>query len=326
MRAFSIILTFFISLFLISANAQEQTESEPLDTLSSNLNIDSLIVDSIRRAFILNHRPLTDAELNPSFLIRSRSVYGEYAPAVFKNQTWYSLAASSLKFYISKKDRADSEWVFYSFLVLLFFPGIVNKYNPAYIRNVFRVYFNDGFIYRQAKDQMGQSPYAAFMFNVLFLLSGCLYLFFGKVYYYNVDVDQWRFMLFLLLALLTVYSLKFIFLSFFSWLFAGKEVFDHYMFVVFLNNKILGVFLLFVSTLMAFSSEAVVNELFGFSLYVVLLFFAVRAVRGYRIFSKQFRIGWPGFLLGFFALEILPTLVALQFFSKSLSLIFSSGF
>lgn len=327
MRALSIILTFFFSLLLISANAQEQIKSEPLDTLSSNINIDSLIVDSIRRAFILNHHPMTDAELNPSFLIRSRSVYGEYTPAVFKNQTWYRVADTSLKFYISKKDRAHSEWVFYSFLVLLFFPGIVNKYNPAYIRNVFRVYFNDGFIYRQAKDQMAQSPYAAFMFNVLFLLSGCLYLFFGKSYYYNnVQVDQWKFMLFLVVSLLIVYGLKFVFLNFFSWLFATKEVFDHYMFVVFLNNKILGVFLLFVSTLMAFSSEAFVSELFSFSLYVVLLFFAVRAFRGYRIFSKQIRIGLPGFLLGFFALEVLPTLVALQFFTKSLNLLFSSGF
>ncbi len=324
MQVRSLVISFLFSFIFTSSEAQQQ---EVVDTLSPDLNIDSLIVDSIRRAFILNHRPMDQQELNPFFLKREASVYGDYALGIFKNNDWYTVSATSLKFYISKKNRAKTEWIFYSFLVILFFPGIVNTYNSAYIRNVFRVYFNDGFIYRQAKDQMSQSPYAAFMFNVLFLLSACLYLFFGKSYYFPVvEVDQWKLMLFLVSALLLVYGLKFLMLNFFSWLFRAREVFEHYMFVVFLNNKILGVFLLFVSTLMAFSPEAVVIQLFSVSIYFVLVFFAVRTVRAYRIFSKHLRIGIFSFLISFFALELVPSLLAFHFFAKSLGLLFGPGF
>ncbi len=118
------------------------------------MNIDSLIQDSLNKLFILNHRPLTAAEKSLVIFKKEPNVYGKYVKYYLENVQWYSLAIPQGPLYATKKLRSNLEWIFYSFLFLFLFTAILGKYSNGLLSKLWKIYINDGFIYRQSKDQM----------------------------------------------------------------------------------------------------------------------------------------------------------------------------
>ena len=313
-------LAFILFLLGMSpASAQEANFAVP-EIVSDN--IDSLIADSIRKAFILNHRPIDAAEFNSIDLGQEKGFYGSYVSKYIAKVEFYKANAIASKQFISKRYPPNLDWIFYSFAFLFLFLSLVNTFFGNYLQKVFRVFANEGFVYRQAKDQMTQAPLAAFLMNILFVLSGTIFVFFG----FGADrlftgIERWQSMGLILFYLIVVYAFKYVFLEFMGWLFNLKEPFENYIFIVFLNNKVSGILMLFASLFMAFSEPESSQLIFRSSLYLLIVVTLIRFIRGFQVFSKQARLGFFNFSLAVISLEILPSAVMLKFISSSIELL-----
>jgi len=309
---------FFLFLLGMSpASAQELDFAVP-EIVSDN--IDSLIADSIRKAFILNHRPIDSAELNGIELGQAKGFYGSYVSKYMSKVEFYKTNAIVSRQFISKRYPPNLDWIFYSFALLFLFLSLVNTYFGNYLHKVFRVFVNEGFVYRQAKDQMTQAPLAAFLMNILFVLSGTIFVFFGlgadRLF---TGIERWQSMGLILGLLVVVYVSKYVFLQIMGWVFNLRESFEGYIFIVFLNNKISGILMLLASSMMAFAEPGSSLFIFKLSLFLLGIIFLIRYIRGFQVFSKQARLGIFNFLLAVISLEILPSAVLLKFVSRSFS-------
>lgn len=312
----------FIALFMMfvgvtTAQSQEVSLNYPPD----EINIDSLIQDSLNKLFVLNHRPLTTAERSLVVFKKETSVYGDYVKYYLENTKWYSLSIPRGALYASKKTRPNLEWIFYSFLFLFLMTAILGKYSNGLLRKLWKIYINDGFIYRQSKDQMSQQPIVSISLNVLFIFSCGLFVFFGMDWDHQFTGNLRWYILFSSFAVVAfVYLFKNIFFKILGWAFGQEDAFEDYLFVVFLNNKLMGLILLFASFLMAFSSSSSSLFIFKFTLFLIALMFLYRLLRGYQVFSRQSRIGLFTLLLAFISLELIPSAVIVKFLEKTIDL------
>ena len=307
-----------IILFLLGmspASAQESNFAVP-ELVSAN--IDSLIADSVRKAFILKHRPIDSAEFNRIELGQAKGLYGNYVSKYIAKAGFYKANAQAFRKFLAKRNPPRLEWIFYSFSLLFLFFSLINAVFRSYLQKVFRVFANEGFVYRQAKDQMTQAPFAAFLMNLLFILSGAIFIFFGlggnRLF---TGVERWQSMGLIIVFLVIVYATKYLFLQFMGWVFNLREPFEGYVFIVFLNIKISGILMLFASFLMAFAEPGSSFLIFKLSLFLLGIIFLIRLIRGFQVFSKQARLGLFNFLLAVISLEILPSAVLLKFTSRT---------
>ncbi len=314
-----ILFSFILSMLgVLPAFAQDASFS---DVAPMSENIDSLIADSIRKAFILNHRPLSSTELNGIALDRVSGFYGSYATKYMQKQNFYDVNAPAMPQFISKRNTPHLEWMFYCFALLFLFLGLINAFFSNYLKKLFRVFINEGFVYRQAKDQMTQAPVAAFLLNFLFVLSGTVFIYFGlNISDFFSGMDRWQLMLMIFSFLLLVYVFKYIFLKCMGWVFNQGETLENYVFIVFLNNKISGMVMLLASFMMAFSEHAIGMLVFKSSLYVLAALMLIRFIRGFLVFSKQAKMDFFGFLIAVLGLELLPTAVMVKFISSGIQL------
>jgi len=318
---------FIFILFLLGMSPVSAQESDFTIPELVSPNVDSLIADSVRKAFILNHRPVDSAELNRIELGQVKAFYGSYVSKYIAKVEFYKANAPAYRQFISKRNPPRLEWMFYCFALLFLFLSLINAFFGSYLQKVFRVFANEGFVYRQAKDQMTQAPLAAFLMNLLFILSGTIFVFFGlggnRLF---TGIDRWQSMGLILVFLVIVYVSKYVFLQFMGWIFNLKEPFDGYVFIVFLNNKISGILMLFASFMMAFSGPGSSFLIFKLALFLLGIIFLIRYIRGFQVFSKQARMGVFNFLLAIISLEILPSAVVLKFVSRSFDFLLGGYF
>ncbi len=315
MYRFKYLIFIFFLLGVSPASAQESNFEVP-ELVSAN--IDSLIADSIRKAFILNHRPIDSAELNRIEIGQAKGFYGSHVSNYMTKVEFYKASAQASRQFISKRNPPRLEWMFYSFALLFLFLSMINAFFGNYLQKVFRVFANQGFVYRQAKDQMTQAPLAAFLMNLLFVLSGTMFVFFGlegnRLF---TGIERWQSMGLILVFLAIVYASKYVFLHFMGWVFNLKEPFDGYVFIIFLNNKISGILMLFASLVMAFAEPGSSFSIFTLTLFLLGLIFLIRFIRGFQVFSRQARLSVFNFLIAVISLEILPSAVVLKFISRT---------
>lgn len=305
---------------LTPANAQDEGIEYP----AIEINIDSIIQDSLRKAFILNHRPLSEKELTSVVIKKESSVYGSYVKYYLQQVGWYSLKIPQGALYSPKRVRPNLDWIFYSFLFLFLFTAVLAKYSNGLLRKLWKIYVNDGFIHRQSKDQMSQQPVVPIALNVLFIFSAGLFVFFGLGWDHEFSGNmRWFILLASFLAIGLVYLFKHIFFNLLGWAFGQEEAFGDYLFVVFLNNKLWGLVLLFSSFVMAFSDAAASAVTFRLTIFVVAIMLLYRLIRGYQVFSRQSRIGLFTLFLAFIALELIPSAVFVKFLSKTIDLYFT---
>lgn len=306
-------------LLLLSFPAFAQVEL-PSESMGLSFNVDSLIADSIRKEFILTHKPLTVEERDAVVLQKTGILYGEWLKPYMQQVGTYKVFSASTRIHVSRREVASDEWIFYVFLLLLLFLAWVNHSNPVYLKNVFRVYVNEGFIFRQTKDQMEQSVATAFLYNLLFILSGAAFIYFGTGMAQVFDGwERWVFMGMCMVFIMMIYLVKFIFLSFLGWLFQEQESFSNYIFLVYLNAKIIGIIMLFAALLMAFATQQEATQIFRWVGLLVILMTAIRLFRGYGIFSRK--AGLFVYLTCVLSIELIPNAVLIKAVAAGFELI-----
>ena len=199
---------------------------------------------------------------------------------------------------------------FYLLATLAAILGFVRFFYTRYFNNLFRVFFNTSLRQSQLTDQLLQAKLPSLLFNLLFVLSGGVYVYF-ILRYYNWILPQrfWIMILYCSLSLGIIYLIKFISLKFTGWLSGYKEITNTYVFIIFLINKILGVLLIPFTVIIAFSISTLVTVSVVMSLLLIALMFLLRFFRSYGLLQNQLKINGVHFFLYVAGVEIVPVLL-----------------
>ncbi|MFN5422145.1 MAG: DUF4271 domain-containing protein [bacterium] len=309
------LISLLVVMLLHANTAFSQESNSPVPVLDS---IDTasgmgILLDT----FITNHKPLSKEELQTLTVSRSFSAYGEFIDEMLEKGDWYKIGAKPVRQLFVKRERQQKEWLFYTFIGLFFFIGLINALYSSYITKLIRGYINEGFIFFQAREQLSQYPMASLLMNLFFFFSATFFIFFLLTLKgLNFHVDQLKLLIFIFIALVLLYLLKLIFLNALGWVFNQHDLFRNYVFVVFLSNKIIGLLLLLFSFLMAFASSFAISVITKVAVGVLLVAFLFRFFKGFSLFSKQAKLNLFSFSLAVLSLEVLPTAVLVKFISN----------
>ncbi len=199
---------------------------------------------------------------------------------------------------------------FYLLAALAALLGFFHFFYTRYFNNLFRVFFNASLRQNQLTDQLLQAKLPSLFFNILFVLSGGVYVYFLLLYYnWLLPHRFWLMVFYCTISLGMIYFIKFITLKFTGWITGYKEITNTYVFIIFLINKILGVLLIPFAVIIAFSIPTLVTVAVVISLLLIVLMFLLRFFRSYGLLQNQLKINGAHFFLYVVGVEIVPVLL-----------------
>ena len=207
-----------------------------------------------------------------------------------------------------------SDQFFYFLCGLLFIVGLTVKLFPKYYTGLYRVFFQSGFRQKAIRDQLVQNRLASLSLNLLFFITGgiFIYLFFG---YKGVAIEgQWylRIGIFVLLLML-IYGGKYIALQSGKWLLGTRAEIENYSFIVFFLNKIAGLVLLPAVVVLWLGSPSI-HPIFAIgTLLLVGSLFIYRYMLALPMARKLSNVSSFHFFIYLCALEILPIILLAKF-------------
>lgn len=208
------------------------------------------------------------------------------------------------------RKEKSKEAVFYLLAALLLFLAFSRYFYPRYFTNLFRVFFNTSLRQTQLSDQLLQAKFPSLLFNLFFVFSGGLFVYFLLLHFSLVRAQiSWVTIGLCLVLPGLVYVAKFCLLKFTGWVTGYSEETDTYIFIFFLINKILGIFLVPFTILLAFADHSIADSAVMGALVVAAFFLLLRFIRSYSLLQNRLKISRFHFLLYVLGIEILPLLL-----------------
>lgn len=221
--------------------------------------------------------------------------------------------ANSQTILTTYKNFEDKTIIFYVLACCFLLLGITKSYFPKYFQSIFSIFFQTNFRQRQTKEQLLQDNLASLFNNVVFFLGvASLASLIIPHYTKNINLKLWQIFIASLITIVSIYSVKFLFIRFLGWVFNNKDASEAYIFIVFIINKIIGVLLLPFCLLAAFSTNQVIAiaEVVGVCIISILLFY--RMILTFRSTNSRLKINLLHFFIYFCSLEILPLLIVFK--------------
>ena len=219
----------------------------------------------------------------------------------------------------SYKNFNNKTVLFYVLVFCFFLLAVIKRFYPKYFQSIFSIFFQTNFRQKQTKDQLIQDNVASLLTNIVFFLGvASLATLLVPKWNQNATLLIWQIFIGSLVAIICIYSVKFIFIHFLGWVFNIKEASNAYLFIVFIINKIIGIFLLPFCLIAAFSSNQliIISEVIGIGIIIILLFY--RMILTYKSTNSRLKINLLHFFLYFCSLEILPLLIVFKVLQKFL--------
>jgi hypothetical protein len=211
---------------------------------------------------------------------------------------------------VQKREWQGKESLFYSTIALLIFFALVRNNFARYAADLFALFFRTTIKQRQIKEQLLQAPLPSLLLNIVFFISGALFINLLLAHYgLGQSFSFWLLFLYAILGLVVIYMLKFITLKLCGWLFHMSDVTDAYTFVVFTTNKVIGIALLPFIILIAFSSGPFQQGILSLSIVVVAALFLYRFYLSFATIERRLKISFFHFLLYLIGFEIIPLLL-----------------
>lgn len=258
---------------------------------------------ALRQPDTLFQNPIdTPKVVKPAFtLFLDSSVYNHQPCLTFTNP---------VKRLVSKREWQGKEPLFYSTVVLLIFFALVRNNFSRYASDLFALFFRTTIKQRQIKEQLIQAPLPSLLLNILFIISGALFINLLLMHYgLGRNFPFWMLFSYTVIGLAAIYILKLITLKLCGWLFRMSDVTDSYTFIVFTTNKIIGITLLPFIILLAFTTGPFQQALFTMSIGVVGLLFLYRFYLSFTTIEGRLKISFFHFLVYLIGFEIIPLLL-----------------
>lgn len=222
----------------------------------------------------------------------------------------FAFAKKPVQLLMQKREASGDELLFYLLIALVLYYALVRAFFYRYHGNLFTLFFRATLRQQQLREQLLQTPLPSLLLNLLFIVSGALYISFLARYYQVAS--RWtstECFLYGVAALSIIYLGKFLILKTVGWIIRMHKATDAYIFVVFMVNKMAGIFLLPVLFLLAFpvgnSNDIVVPG----SVFAVFLLLAYRFLISYRQVRSEIKVNPFHFFLYLCAFEIAPLLL-----------------
>ena len=209
-----------------------------------------------------------------------------------------------------KRVFQGKEGLFYVAIGLIIFFALLKNNFSKYLQDLFRLFFRSTLKQRQIKDQLMEAPLPSLLFNLIFFISGALFLnLIFQHFQLGGGFNFWLLLLYSVVGLAAIYFVKFVSLKLCGWLFRLSETTGAYSFIVFTSNKIVGIALLPFIVLLSFTNGMLYQVSLTLSIIIVALLFAYRFFLSYVAVHKQVRIDFFHFILYLLAFEIAPLLL-----------------
>ena len=229
---------------------------------------------------------------------------------VLANHPYYNFLGKPVEISIRERKADGKEGLFYFMTGLLIYFGLIRLFFGRYLDNMIVLFFRATLRQQQIRDQLLQSPLPSLLLNILFLVTGGMFLMFVAFYYDISPVNnRWLLLLYGAALLMVIYIGKFITLKTIGWIFNVSAVTDTYIFIVFLVNKIIGVFLLPVLVVMAFSGPLLFAIMLILTYTLLVFFMGYRFIISYKPIRNEMRVNRFHFFLYLCAFEIAPLLL-----------------
>lgn len=243
--------------------------------------------------------------------------------AILKDNVFFDSSTPAIREEVVPRKARNDDSFFYILTVIVLLFAIARAAYAKYFSNLFRVFFNSSLRQSQLTDQLVQDQLPSLIFNLIFVISAGLYLYF-VLRYYNLEGNtvNWRLILYCITGTAAVYLVKYMALKFTGWITGYRAEADTYTFIIFLINKIIGICLLPIIVVLAFSDRSVANVFIIFSFALIALLMLMRFFRSYGLLQSKIRVSRFHFFLYIFAVEILPLFMiykaVLFFFDRNL--------
>lgn len=232
---------------------------------------------------------------------------------------YLKIKGKPLYFGISERQRNSKDEVFYILSGLLFCLAVVRLGFSRYFTNVFRLFFQPTFRQKQTREQLLQGRFPSLLLNFFFVLSCGTYISFVLMHYRLADQSLWWLLLYSMIALIILYTGKFLLLTLAGWVFDVKEATETYLFAVYLINKILGVTLIPFILIVAFSKPPISEVAITLSLLIIGALFIYRYIVSFAPVRRDVSVSLLHFLFYVFAFEITPLFLIYKTFVLYLS-------
>jgi hypothetical protein len=266
-------------------------------------------------------RPSMDTVLKPSGIVSadtllktSTSASVEYNLLLFqqalRNHPYYNFFGKPIRMPEQLRKTTGKDAWFYFLAGLLLYCGLIRMVFGKYWDNLLTLFFRVTMRQQQLRDQLLQSPLPSLLLNILFFISGGVFLTFVAVHYQIVpQLNTWLLLLYCIALLMAVYLGKFILLKIAGWIFNISHAIDTYIFIVFVVNKMIGIFLLPVVVLMAFPYEALYMVVQTLAFIMLVIFILYRFVISYKPIRNEINVNRLHFFVYLCAFEIAPLLL-----------------
>jgi Domain of unknown function (DUF4271) len=247
-----------------------------------------------------------DSILPPSAL----SSYNNVIQQALKENRF--LKASGLPVAAVSRERPASSvtQIFYVLLAVVLLLGFLRFFYTRYFNNLFRVFFNTSLRQSQLTDQLLQAKQVSLFFNILFVITGGVYIYFLLAHFKWIAPARPLMVIGIcILTLAGIYFLKYIVLKFTGWLTGYKEAANTYLFIIFLINKILSVLLIPFVIVIAFAAPFLQYPAVLVSLLLAGLMFLLRFLRSYGLLQNQVKVSRTHFFISILGVELIPLLL-----------------
>lgn len=231
-------------------------------------------------------------------------------PLQLRNHPYFNFFGKPISLVSEEKATVGSETFFYLLLGLIFYYALVRAIFPKYEANLFALFFRATLRQQQLREQLLQSPLPSLFLNILFVVSGSLYISFLARYDGILKgVDFWLIWLYAMGGLAAIYTGKFLVIKTVGWILRVTRASDAYIFVVFMVNKMTGIFLLPILLLLAFPKEDLVPGVVTLSLVFLVILLLYRFLLSYRVVRNEIKVNPFHFFIYLCAFEIAPLLL-----------------
>lgn len=214
--------------------------------------------------------------------------------------------ALAVKLHQDERDDA----IFYLLTGVVLLLAFLKFFFNRYFINLFRVFFNTSLRQSQLTDQLLQAKLPSLLFNIFFMISGGIFVYFLLFHYQWINGERrWLIMGICIAVMAVIYVIKYSSLKFTGWVTGYSESTNTYVFVIFLINKIIGIFLVPATIVIAFSLPSIASGAALVSLLCVGTLLLMRFFRSYSLIQNQLKISRLHFFLYILGIEILPILL-----------------
>jgi hypothetical protein len=299
------ILTIIFCLLCAVATAQSDSlRTPPIDTGYVQPGTDSLIIDSS------SIKPAAPK----SFTWKDDTIFFNS----FKGPLMPKPSAKPVMQIAAEKPFEAKDELFYTLLAVLAFFGVIRYFFPKYFQNIFSLLFQSSFRQKQTRDQLLQDIIPSILSNILFFGTAGLFIAITLEKLNLSPFDFWQTFLYASVGIFIVYTVKYLFLLFFGWVFNVRESAAVYSFIVFLINKIIAVLLLPLLLILAFSGSSISTIVMTVAGCIVILLFIYRYIAVLAGVRSDLRINALHFFIYLCAVEVAPLLVIFKLLANQI--------